>query len=89
MRRTTPLKTNIIIAIIVALAVGAGFVITNRNPGAPVQKNDTAQQQAPTSVPAETTYISYEGVEGQTALSLLKLKATVVTKESSLGEFVV
>ena len=47
----------------------------------------SAVQSAQTQVP--TTNVKYDGQDGKTALELLKSKASVETKQSSFGEFVV
>jgi flagellar basal body-associated protein FliL len=78
--RTT--KTILIAAIAVLLLAGGGLAWQASNEPAPAPAK-TETKKAP------TTRLSYQGQEGKTALELLKQKAKVETKSSSLGEFVV
>ncbi len=76
-----PIK-KVIIAVAAVLAIGGGItgaVIAN-SPSHKVGVTKNAQNQ--------TTYISYRGVQGQTALALLKKHATVGVKHYSFGDLV-
>lgn len=77
-------QKRIVAGVILVLALigasGGLWVRQHQQPVAPARP--VATQQAP------ATYHSYMGVEGKTALSLLKSKAAVITKESTYGPFV-
>jgi hypothetical protein len=80
-----------IIALVIALIGGTGWVVATHTPAAK-DKNKVAIAQ-PAAVeaaktPTPVTHLSYSGVEGKTALELLKAKATIVTKQSAYGEYV-
>ena len=68
-----------IVIIIAVVGVGAGL-LAHRNQ---VKVAAPAEQEI-----AGTQTIAYDGVEGQTALELLKINADVQTQDSSLGTFV-
>lgn len=80
-RATRSPKTNIIIAVVVVLALGAGAVWD-------IAVHHTAPAPAATVKQAPTTKLTYRGEDGKTALELLKTHANVQTKTSSLGEYV-
>jgi hypothetical protein len=68
------------IAVLIIVLIGGGF-LWNRN-----RDTDTTDTNAVASL-NET--ISYQGVDGQTALALLKSTYTVETKSYSFGEMVI
>ena len=79
-------KTNIIAAVAVVLVLGFGawgFSYQTH------QKTNPIKPATTTTKPIPTIYVSYRGVDGKTALELLKTHAKVQTKTSSLGDFVV
>lgn len=86
MRRTNAQHKKLIVAGVIAvfLLVGAGGLLLHKpnNPRPSVLGAATVQQQP-------ITVLRYQGTDGKTALALLKLRATVVTKQSSYGEYVV
>jgi hypothetical protein len=87
----TPSKLSLtIIAIVVVLAGATAIVwgkqLNHRSTSKPSQTATT--QSAPKPKVEAVSPISYDGVEGKTALELLKAKATVITKDSSYGEYV-
>lgn len=75
-----------IIGLVVAITGSAGLVLATNKRGA----QDSALKVSVT-VPAEQskfTYLKYQGQDGKTALTILKTKADVVTKDSSYGTYV-
>jgi hypothetical protein len=79
-----------IIALVIALIGGTGWVVATHTPGTK-KDNKVATTQHTAAVEAASTpvtHVSYKGVEGKTALELLKAKAKVVTKQSTYGEYV-
>lgn len=81
MSRAALIKTNIIVAVIAVLGIGGGAWAYVAN--SPSHKVDVV-----TNAQHKVTQISYRGVEGQNALSLLKKHATVQTKHYSFGDMV-
>jgi hypothetical protein len=78
----------IVSAAVVTLGVAGGVVVWQNNN----DNNKSNQNQATTTQVQEqaTDNVSYDGVDGKTALALLKENAEVVTKnDPSLGEYVV
>ena len=73
-------KKLLSIALIVIVLIGGTVIWNRRNNDQPV--NNTGSELA-------TKPIAYTGVEGQTALALLKQTHTVETKSYSFGEMVV
>jgi len=71
------------IALIVIVLAG-GAIVWNRN-----QDNDTATEDVAAEVTPVTNDISYQGVEGESALTLLKSTHSVETQSYSFGEMVV
>lgn len=51
-----------------------------------VQSHNTKPKATITTQNAQTTYVMYDGVEGQNALDLLKKYATIETKHYSFGD---
>ena len=85
-RVTRSAKTNIIAAVAVVLVLGFGawgFSYQTH------QKTNPIKPATTTTKPIPTIYVSYRGVDGKTALELLKTHAKIQTKTSSLGDFVV
>lgn len=85
-RATRLKKVNIIVGVLAIATIGFGAW------GVSYQTHQKTNSTKPVSVPAvkaPTTYVTYRGVEGKTALELLKTRAKVQTKSSSLGDFVV
>lgn len=86
MSRTARTNKNIIISAVVLVAVGLpviGWVVKDAKPEDSIKPSSSQVEQA------ETTYISYQGEDGKTALELLKQEAKVKTESSSLGDYVV
>jgi len=84
MSRSTQLtksKIAILAGVLIIIVAGAGIDVAAHHQTS--TKTVTVTQQAP------TTHLAYRGQDGKTALALLKQHATVVTKSSSLGEYVV
>jgi hypothetical protein len=86
--RETQISKKLFIGIAVALIIllGGAWTVWNNKLNSlpkPVVKNETSQPAAPTN-----KNVTYDGVEGKTALALLQQKATVVTKDSSYGPYV-
>lgn len=81
-RPTRPTKIKIIIGVVFFLLVVLGAVYD-----VAAHRSTTASQSA--AVHATTTVVTYRGQNGQNALQLLKMHAKVVTKSSSLGDYVV
>lgn len=78
---TNPLKK--VILAIVAVGVVAGGTAT-----AIVANSSSHKVAVSTNSQHQTTYISYHGVAGQDALTLLKKHATVSVKHYSFGDLV-
>ncbi|HCM51533.1 TPA: hypothetical protein DIS56_00115 [Candidatus Saccharibacteria bacterium] len=75
------LKTKLSTLMIVLLVIGAGGV-------ASVLTQDETPKAQITTEQSQTTYVKYHGVEGQTALDLLKKYALVETKHYDFGDLV-
>jgi hypothetical protein len=87
--KKTPSKLSITIIAALVVLVGLTGLVLSKQLGNNAQKSSPpAAQVQQKPKPASQTTISYDGVEGKTALELLKTKATVVTKQSSFGEYV-
>ena len=85
MRDKTPKSlVPIIIALVVAISVSTGVIWSQKTDTPPVKQAATSQNNST----AKSNIITYDGVEGKTALELLKAKATVVTQQSNYGEYV-
>ncbi len=75
------IKLNILTAAVVALAVGSGtWAHVVNSPSHKVNVVTNAQHQI--------TQLSYQGIQGQNALALLKKHAAVLTKHYSFGDMV-
>lgn len=75
----TRTKLLIVAAIVVVAGGSAGLL----------SRDDNSKSQTPAvSSSTATTEISYKGEDGKDALTLLKQHAQVVTKSSSLGDYV-
>lgn len=82
-------KLAVVLATIAVLAsAGFGVFIVNQDKAAP-NSNQTVQvpEEDATEI-KPTEFVSYKGVDGKSALELLKGQARVETKSSSLGEYV-
>src|SRR5262245_54321422 len=79
-----------IMALLVVLIGATGLVLStqlnDKTESDKVATSQTEQTAKPQTQAANI--VSYSGVEGQTALALLKTKAEVVTKDSSYGPYV-
>lgn len=85
--KTTPRKLLLTVGALLVLVAGGttAVLLTQADDKKPAP---SATQQADNQAPAATNTIAYDGVEGKTALELLKAKATVVTKDSDYGPYV-
>jgi hypothetical protein len=84
MGRTARLSKKVTIVIGAVIFGLLGLVIWQQQAPQDNKTNDVAQvQQAPS-----TDYVMYEGVDGKTALELLKQNTEVVTKSYDFGELV-
>lgn len=82
-------KLFITTVIIVVALMGAAGVVLSKKLGEDTAKRTTSQQtNEETAKPAQSNTVSYDGVEGTSALELLQSKAEVVTKDSSYGPYV-
>lgn len=81
-------KLEIFVIVAVIALIGIVYALTKQPVLAPT--NDTVNQQQENSIQqVSTTAITYQGVEGKTALELLKAAHNVETKEfTGIGEFV-
>jgi len=85
MSRTAQSSKKIyLVTLLVALVVGLGLYTYSVN-----QSSSPVASAASTQVTAPQKYITYQGINNKTALDLLKIHAKTVTKQSSLGEYVV
>lgn len=89
----SPQKLLLTITLAAVLLLGSGVAAFAWQSGKSAKKtNDVAGQQTGSqqTKPKEqkATYITYSGSNGQTALELLKQKATITTKDSSYGLYV-
>jgi hypothetical protein len=82
MSRAALIKTNVIVAVAVLLGLGGGVWAYIAN--SPSHKVDVV-----TNAQHQITQLSYQGQDGQNALSLLKKHARVQTKHYSFGDMVV
>ena len=73
---------KVIIAVAVVLAIGGGIT------GAVIANSSSHKVGVTKNAQNQITYISYHGVEGQTALALLKKHAAVGVKHYSFGDLV-
>jgi hypothetical protein len=76
-------KRKLVIIFIIVIAVCASIFVLN------VAITNQKIVEISTTSPAATNNITYSGQDGKNALELLKQKAQVVTKNSSMGEYVV
>ncbi|HEX7963304.1 MAG TPA: DUF4430 domain-containing protein [Candidatus Saccharimonadales bacterium] len=84
-------KILVTITLLVLLLVGSAttLVAWRISDEKPAPKQAVAADHTTAAVKsAPITHLSYKGVEGKTALELLKQHARVVTKDSSYGEYV-
>lgn len=79
--KITNAKVTVTIIVLALAVVGAGT-------GYWVWHKPAQQAQTTTSSQQTTTYIAYDGQEGQSALDLLKTKAAVATQDSAYGPYV-
>lgn len=88
MFQNTAKKLEIFVIVTIIGLIGVIYALTKQPVVAPtIEKNQTEQEQSIQQVPQTT--INYQGVEGKTALELLKASHNVETKEfSGVGEFV-
>ena len=78
-------KTIIVAAIVVVAGLGGGLLYKSAYPA-----KKTIVTSVVSTTPTKTTLVSYDGIEGKTALEIFKTKATVVTKTATgLGEYVI
>lgn len=90
MRDKSPkLLVPLIIGAVVALSAATGVVWSKKDNRQAAQETTASQSVAAanTNTTADD-YFTYDGVEGQTALALLKAEADVVTKDSAYGPYV-
>jgi hypothetical protein len=85
--KTQRIKALIVTGVVVVGGLGIGIWTTHDNTPVQTAKKPAAVQQAKQT--KATDHISYKGAEGKNALELLKTHATVVTKDSSYGPYVV
>jgi len=79
-------KTIVAAAAVALVLIGAGGFWELKHKPAPTKPSAS---QVVTETPTQKTeYVTYSGVEGKTALELLKGQANVKTKSSTYGEFV-
>lgn len=76
-------KIEIFVIVAIIAIIGIIYAFSQKPVLAPTTTNDQPVQQVPTAT------IKYQGVEGKTALELLKNSHTVTTKQFSFGEMVV
>lgn len=83
-------KILVTITLLVLLLIGSGttLVAWRMHNQKPAPSRAVAADHTTATKPAAITHLSYKGVEGKTALDLLKQHATVVTKDSSYGPYV-
>ncbi len=83
-------KIVLYIGILLMIIGGAGLLNTNADKQKTEKDQPVAVKQTAAQITsnANGTIVSYEGIEGETALDLLKSGAEVITQESSFGEFV-
>jgi len=86
-REARSAKTKIIAGVGAILVLGLG--VWGIGQQTHTKTTTTTKPVSASVVKAPTTYVKYQGVEGKTALELLKTHAKVQTKSSSLGDFVV
>ena len=86
--KTTPKKLLLTVgALLVLVAGGTTAVLLTQGDKKPAPS--AAQQQTGNDeLPLPSNSIAYDGVEGKTALELLKTEATVLTKDSDYGPYV-
>lgn len=78
----TARRLEIFIIIAIIAAIGIVYALTQKPVLAPTNEATNQNQQVPTSV------IEYQGVEGRTALSLLKASHNAEVKSYSFGDLV-
>ncbi len=76
-----------IVGLVIGIAGATGLVMSTSRPDVKVA---TAQpdQHSVQAAQTQVDHLTYKGQNGKTALELLKQKATVITKQSSYGEYV-
>lgn len=87
-------KILVYITLLVVLLIGSATAVvawhTHQNgkrDAAATAKHTAATTSAPKTQAAPSP-VTYQGVDGKTALELLQQKATVITKDSSYGKYV-
>ena len=87
--KKTPPKLSLIITVALVVLVGLTAGVWSRqmrqDKPTPAQSSTSQSAQKPA---AKDDSVNYDGVDGKNALELLKAKATIVTKQSSYGEYV-
>jgi hypothetical protein len=80
----------VIIALVISIIGATGLVVATHTPQrATVATSSTAQSAAVKAATKPFTHLSYAGEDGKNALELLKKHdGNVITKQSSLGEYV-
>lgn len=81
---------SMILGVVALVLVAAGVVtiaLTNQKKTEEQNHKHTTSQSSEKAQDS-SKYVTYKGVEGKTALELLKTEATVVTKDSSFGPYV-
>lgn len=81
MGRVSLSRTKLVSAAIPLIIIGVGIV------GAVTSQNATPKPVI-TTQNSQTTEVKYKGIDGQSALDLLKKHASVLTKHYSFGELV-
>jgi len=82
--QTSKINKIILPIFLAAALIGGGLGLRYQ-----LQQNSRLSKSKLASQTAPTTQVSYRGLEGKTALDLLKVHAKVTTKSSSLGDYVV
>lgn len=78
----------IIIVVLVVLAGTIALVWSGKQDGKDSKQTTLTTTQDKKESTQPSTTVTYDGVEGKTALELLKTKETVVTKDSQYGPYV-
>lgn len=84
---TKTLRLILFLAFVLFIGVGTGLSIWSYNNDKEADKNPAVKSSAFSA--KLTTYVTYQGEEGKTALELLKKHAKTETETSSLGDYVV
>lgn len=86
--KTTPKKLLLTVGALLLLVAGGTTAVLLTQGDAKKPAPSATEQQADNQTAPATNTVAYDGVEGKTALELLKTKATVVTKDSDYGPYV-